>query len=524
MSTQDHVHQTAGATPAAKGLMRRRQPRLGSLLAAALLAGTALGGYALAERSPAQAGETTPAQTGPLQAAPAHANAAALPDFSDLVSRVKPAVVSITTRLQASAADDEGPMPSPFSMAPNGMTPDGMPAHRHMIEARGSGFIVSPDGIIVTNNHVVHEAKSVTVTLSDGSELPAEVVGRDARTDLAVLRVKAEHPLPYVTLGDSSAVKPGQWVIAMGNPFGLGGSVTAGIVSAKGRDIGAGPYDNFIQVDAPINQGNSGGPLFTQDGTVVGVNTAILSPSGGSIGIGFAIPANLVKTVVADIETTGHVTRGYLGVAAQPVAPALRAALALPADQGGDKGALIASVEPRSPAAKAGLKPGDVITAVDGETVADPRDLAREIAALKPGANAKIALIRNGAPAAETVTIAAQPDSETADRASPPGAETPRVGLALQPLSPELSDQLGLPAESKGAVVAAVEPGSPAEAAGIEAGDVVVGVGTAAVDGPAAAVAAIRTAAHEHHAVALRILRHGNAAFVAIDLDKTHTG
>ncbi len=518
MSTQEHSHQTEAA-PAAKGLMRRRKARSGSFLAAALLAGTALGGYALAERSPAQAGETAPTQT-----VPAPATQAALPDFSALVSRVKPAVVSITTRLQASETDDEGPMPSPFPMAPNGMTPDGMPAHRHLIEARGSGFIVSPDGLIVTNNHVVHEAKSVMVTLSDGSELPAKVIGRDQRTDLAVLRVTADHPLPYVTLGDSSAVKPGQWVIAMGNPFGLGGSVTAGIVSAKGRDIGAGPYDNFIQVDAPINQGNSGGPLFTQDGTVVGVNTAILSPSGGSIGIGFAIPANLVKTVVADIETSGHVTRGYLGVAAQPVAPALRAALALPASQGSGQGALIASVAPRSPAAKAGLEPGDVITAVDGQAVADPRDLAREIAALKPGAEAKITLIRNGAPATETVTIATQSDDETADRGSAAGAETPRVGLALQALSPELRDQLDLPAESKGAVVAAVEPGSPAEAAGIAPGDVVVGVGTASIDGPDAAVSAIRKAAHAHHAVALRILRHGNAAFVAIDLDKTHAG
>jgi serine protease Do len=310
----------------------------------------------------------------------------------------------------------------------------------------------------------------------------------------------------------------------MGNPFGLGGSVTAGIVSAKGRDIGAGPYDNFIQVDAPINRGNSGGPLFTQDGTVVGINTAILSPSGGSIGIGFAIPANLVKTVVADIETSGHVTRGYLGVAAQPVAAALRTALDLPSGQGGDNGALIASVEPHSPAAKAGLQPGDVITAVDGQAVADPRDLAREVAVLKPGADARITVIRNGAPVTETVSIAAQPESETADRGSATGAETPRVGLALQPLSPELRDQLDLPAGSTGAVVAAVEPGSPAETAGIEPGDVVVGVGTAAVDGPEAAVSAIRKSAHEHHAVALRILRHGSAAFVAIDLGKTDKG
>ncbi len=509
MSTREEFH--ANEATGRKGLGFRRTRRAQSLIAAALLAGTALGGYALIERSPARAGE--------VAAAPAPAAASqALPDFSDLASRVKPAVVSITTRLEARETDDEGPAPGPFPI------PGGMKAHPHLIEARGSGFIISPDGVIVTNNHVVHEAKSVMVTLSDGSELPAKVIGRDQRTDLAVLRVTADHSLPYVKLGDSGAVKPGQWVIAMGNPFGLGGSVTAGIVSAKGRDIGEGPYDNFIQVDAPINQGNSGGPLFSQDGTVIGVNTAILSPSGGSVGIGFAIPSNLVKTVVADIETTGHVTRGYLGVAAQPVAPALRAALALPTGEGAAKGALVANVEPHSPAAQAGIAPGDVITAVDGKTLADPRDLARAIAALKPGAEARIALIRNGAPMSETVTIAAQPDEQTADRGAASGAETPRVGLALQPISPELRDQLDLPAGSKGAVVAAVEPGSPAEAAGIEPGDVVIGVGAKTVDGPEAAVSAIRSSAHEHHAVALRILRNGNAAFVAIDLDKSKEG
>ena len=478
-------------------------------LALALLSGTALAGYG--------AGHGVFAGEAIAPAAPT----ARVPDFAAVVARVKPAVVSITTHLQVSEAAQEGPVPFPFAV-PNQGEPDA--AGPRMTEARGSGFIIDANGTIVTNNHVVKNAKSVTVTLSDGTELKARVLGRDPRTDLAVLKIDPPHSLSYVALGDSDKAQPGQWVIAMGNPFGLGGSVTAGIVSAKGRDIGAGPYDNFIQVDAPINQGNSGGPLFTQDGTVVGVNTAILSPSGGSIGIGFAIPANLVKTVVADIETSGHVTRGYLGVAAQPVAAALRAALALPAGQSGDKGALVANVEPRSPAAKAGLQPGDVITAVDGQAVADPRDLAREIAALKPGADAKITLIRNGAPATETVTIAAQTDGETADRGGAAGAETPRVGLALQPLSPELRDQLDLPAESKGAVVAAVEPGSPAEAAGIEPGDVVVGVGTTAIDGPDAAVSAIRKSAHEHHAVALRILRHGNAAFVAIDLDKPHAG
>ncbi len=217
-----------------------------------------------------------------------------LPDFTDLVTQVKPAVVSITTRLEAdpSADEDQPQMPMPFRQFPFGGMGPQMGPQTHAVEARGSGFIVDANGTIVTNNHVVKNAKTVSVTLDDGTKLPAKVIGRDARTDIAVLKVDAKTQLPYIQLGNSANVKPGQWVVAMGNPFGLGGSVTAGIVSASGRDIGAGPYDQFIQIDAPINQGNSGGPLFTQDGKVIGMNTAILSPSGGSIGIGFAIPSD----------------------------------------------------------------------------------------------------------------------------------------------------------------------------------------------------------------------------------------
>jgi len=512
MSIREPVEPVAHpALPPRPNLRPRHAAGAKGLLASLLLAGTMLGGYAAIARGHAASEASTAAAS---TAAPA--THAVMADFSEIVSRVKPAVVSITSKLKASAVDDEGPapMPMPFGMGPN----DAAPPHPQMIEARGSGFIVDPNGIIVTNNHVVKDAKSVMVTLDDGTELPATVIGRDARTDLAVLKVKADHPLPAVTLGDSHALKPGQWVIAMGNPFGLGGTVTAGIVSAKGRDIGAGPYDNFIQVDAPINQGNSGGPLFTQDGKVVGVNTAILSPSGGSIGIGFAIPSNLVKTVIADIETSGHVTRGYLGVAAQPVAPDIEAALDLPTGKGGAKGALVANVEPHSPAALAGIEPGDVITAVNGNAVADPRDLAREIAGLKPGATAHVSVLRNGASQDETVTIAALPDEPGAAHAGAAAAGQEHLGLALQPLSPEARAQLGVPEGSHGAVIAAVEPGSPAEQAGLEPGDVVIGVGTAPVDNPEEAVKLIKKSAHAHHAVALRILRHGTAAYVAVDL------
>ena len=342
----------------------------------------ALGGFAAghagwAADAPIQGAAPTNTGTPITPAAPS----APMADFANLVSRVTPAVVSITSQLRVSQAADEGMSPNQFPGGmPFGMTgPNGMQMQRpRAIEARGSGFIIDANGTIVTNNHVVKDATKVSVTLSDGTELPAKVVGRDPRTDLAVLKIDAGHKLDYIKLGDSANVRPGQWVVAMGNPFGLGGTVTAGIVSARGRDIGEGPYDNFIQIDAPINQGNSGGPLFTQDGNVVGVNTAILSPSGGSIGIGFAIPSDTVRTVVAQLESSGHVTRGYLGVEAQPIAPAMSAALHLPKQDSGVHGALVASVQPDSPAAHAGLQPGDVIEQVDGHRVDNPTRSRRQ--------------------------------------------------------------------------------------------------------------------------------------------------
>ena len=349
----------------------------------------------------------------------------ALPDFTDLVTQVKPAVVSITTRMQVGpAADEDQPqMPMPFRQFPFGGMGPQMGPQTHAVEARGSGFIVDANGTIVTNNHVVKNAKTVSVTLDDGTKVPAKVIGHDARTDIAVLKVDAHRQLPYIQLGNSANVKPGQWVVAMGNPFGLGGSVTAGIVSASGRDIGAGPYDQFIQIDAPINQGNSGGPLFTQDGKVIGMNTAILSPSGGSIGIGFAIPSDMIRTVVAQLEKTGQVTRGYIGVEAQQVSDTMAKALHL----GADSGALIAGVQPDAPAAHAGLEPGDVITAVNGQTVKNPRDLAVDIASVQPGDEAKLQVLHDGETKTVTVKVGQLPNEQVAsnDEAQSRGADRP---------------------------------------------------------------------------------------------------
>jgi serine protease Do len=469
-----------------------------TLLLAALLGGTILSGAA---------GITAVRADQPITPAPI---TQALPDFADLVARVKPAVVSITTQIRAEAAADMEGTPTPFGRT--------RPNQPHGVEARGSGFLVGADGIVVTNNHVVENARSVSVTLDDGTQLSARVLGRDARTDLAVLKVEAGRKLPYLELGDSAHVRPGQWVVAVGNPFGLGGTVTAGIVSALGRDIGSGPYDDFLQIDAPINQGNSGGPLFTQDGRVVGVNTAILSPTGGSVGIGFAIPADTVRSVVAQLQNGGRVTRGYIGVGTQPVTDAIAAAMQLPrAEKPGDvNGALIASVEPDSPAAKAGIQPGDVIRAVNGSKIGTPRDLALKVAAVKPGDKAHLDIVRDGTAKTLAVDVGTIPNERTADRGDAGGE--PGIGVGLAALSPDLRNQLDLPASAKGAIVAQVQPGSPAQRAGIREGDLIVGVGNRATNSVDEVTAAIRGASRDRQAVALRILRDGRTGYVAVDL------
>jgi len=489
-------------------LTSRRASRL--VLISALLAGTVLGGYGIGERAVAQTGAETATQAKPGAIQPSTPTQP-LADFVGLVRQVKPAVVSITTKMRPEREmQPQLPFPFPFAL-PQQNAP-------RVVEARGSGFIIDPDGTIVTNNHVVKNAQSVSVTLDDGTVLPARIIGRDPRTDIAVLRVKAGRRLPFINLGDSSAVEPGEWVVAVGNPFGLGGTVTAGIVSARGRDIGEGPYDSFIQIDAPINQGNSGGPLFTQDGKVVGVNTAILSPSGGSIGIGFAIPSNTVKTVVAQLEKTGHVTRGYLGVAAQVVTPAMASALNLPKDLSPDKeGALVASVEQDGPAAKAGVQPGDVIQSVGGKPVGNPHDLAIDVADIAPGTQVQVVLLRDGKPRTLSVTIGTQPGNQVA--AGGQGQGNPSIGVTLAVLTPELRQQLGLPGQLRGAVISEVAPGSAAETAGLQSGDVIVGVGDQPVASPREAASAIRGALRDGHSVALRIVRDGQQAFVAVSPD-----
>jgi serine protease Do len=483
-------------------------------LAAALLAATAMTGAGLWQAVPAFA--QTSERTAPIDVGrPA---AQALPGFADLVQKVTPAVVTISSTVQETADDDDSGA-SPFRRG----SPQerefgqlfGMPQRgpAQLVHALGSGFIIDTDGRIVTNNHVVKGATDIQVTLADGRKLPAKVIGVDPKTDLAVLQVKSSTPLPHLALGDSNAARVGDWVVAVGNPFGLGGTVTAGILSARGRQIGQGPYDDFLQIDAPINRGNSGGPLFAQDGTVIGVNTAIFSPSGGSVGIGFAIPSSEVKEVISQLETTGRVERGWLGVSAQAVSPAMATALHL----SGQNGALVAEVEKDSPAANAGVQPGDVITQVGNQAVKDPRNLAQIVASIHSGTASNVTVRRDGQDKTLPVTVAALQDQDSGQKVASNGERGAKLGLALAPLDDQARDQLNLSADQKGVVIASVRPNSPAQAAGLQAGDVLEMVGSQAVTNPRQAVGALRDAtAKPGAAVALRLLRDGHQAFVAL--------
>ena len=332
--------------------------------------------------------------------------------FADIVEKVKPAVISVRVKSEAGpqlSSDRELPFPKGSPMEQFfrrfGM-PDGVPnapRGRNFVSGQGSGFLISADGYAVTNNHVVENASTVEVAFDDGKTYSAKVIGADPRTDLALIKIDGGN-FPHVRLADK-APRVGDWVLAVGNPFGLGGTVTAGIVSARGRDIGAGPYDDFLQIDAPVNKGNSGGPTFNTDGSVIGVNTAIYSPSGGSVGIAFAIPAETVKTVVAQLKDKGKVARGWIGVQIQPVTKEIADSLGLK----NNEGALVAEPQKDSPAVKAGIEAGDVIVSVDGERVKDARDLSRKIGSLAPGSTIKLGMLRQGSEKTVSLTLGELP-------------------------------------------------------------------------------------------------------------------
>jgi len=389
-------------------------------------------------------------------------------------------------------------------------------------QAVGTGFIIDEKGWIVTNYHVAGKADEITVTLADGRKLPAKLMGGDEKTDLALLKVESSKPLPYVTFGDATKVRVGQPVMAVGNPFGLGGTVTTGIVSARGRDIQSGPFDDYIQTDAAINRGNSGGPLFDMDGKVIGINTAIFSPSGGSVGLGFAIPSSLAEGVVAQLKVNGKVERGLLGVQIQPMNEELAKRLSFD----GDKGALVAQVTPDSAAMAAGIKSGDVIKSVDGKDVETIKDLTRMISSMKPGTSAKIGLWRDGKDVTVIAKIggdqkdAAKVIKGSADKAdgkqADKKAEPLSYGVSLAPLSKEAREGMKLDDSVKGALIASVEAGSPADDMGLKAGDILQQVGKEAVDSPQMAADKLKEAKATGKPVLMKVYREGMTRFVAI--------
>jgi serine protease Do len=446
--------------------------------------------------------------------------------FADIVEKVKPAVISVRVKVDATAKmtsmngnDDASPMQpgAPLEkffeqFGGRGM-PKGFPQGKRAVTGEGSGFFISADGYAVTNNHVVDHAKTVQITMDDGSVYDAKVVGSDSKTDLALIKVDANKSFPFVKFADRDP-RVGDWVVAVGNPFGLGGTVTAGIVSARGRDIGSGPYDDYIQIDAPINKGNSGGPAFNMDGEVIGVNTAIFSPTGGSVGIGFDIPAATAKMVVAQLKEHGRIDRAWLGVQIQPVTAEIADSLGLKKAEG----AIVAQPQPDSPASKAGIVAGDVITEMDGASIKDSRELARKVGMMAPGAKIKVTLVRKGEIKTLALTLDKMPNekqakAETSDDMST--GDSPRLGLNLAPAK----DVAG--SGDQGVAVVGVDPNGPAAERGIKTGDVILEVGGKTVANTAEvrkALSDARTAGK--NTVLLRVKTAEAMRFVALPIKK----
>ena len=489
----------------------RRNTILASVAVAALGVAGVLGGNAFTPTHPAYAAAVSTADL------PQNA-----PSFAPLIDRVKASVVSVKVKIAAEDGEAEGVSSSQGQM-------DNLPPEiqkffkqfgghaqwrRHaaragipMMMGEGSGFFVSADGYIVTNNHVVQKAKTVTVTTQDGKTLDAKVVGTDPKTDLALIKVNEAGDYPFVAFSKEQP-RIGDWVVAIGNPYGLGGTVTAGIISAEGRDIGDGPYDRFLQIDAPINRGNSGGPTFNMKGEVVGVNTAIYSPSGGSVGIGFAIPATTVDSVIGALEHGGVVPRGYLGVNIQPVTPEMAESMGMKTD----KGAIVAEAMPGTPAAEAGIKAGDVITKLNGQVVDDASDLTRRVGSFKPSDKVELTYMRDGAEKTAQVTLA---DQKNATVAKADGSQTQKeqgaLGIQIAPAKDG----------DKGVAIVGVDPNGTAAEQGLAAGDIILDVAGKPVSSPADVKAGIASAKSQgKKAVMMRIQTADGARFVAVPFPK----
>ena len=470
-----------------------------------------------------------PAPVVPVRGAPE--------SFADLAQQLLPTVVNVATTQTLKRPAENVPPPkvpegSPLDQFFKDFLDKGKNAPRR-VTSLGSGFIIDPSGLIITNNHVIEGSDQITVTLNNGEALPAKVVGRDAKTDLALLKVKPKAPLPATKFGDSDKARIGEWVVAIGNPFGLGSSVTAGIISARNRDINAGPYDDFIQTDAPINRGNSGGPLFNMQGEVIGVNSAIYSPSGGSVGIAFAIPSAMVKDVIGKLKAYGTVQRGWLGVRIQEVTADIAQSLGLKSAGG----ALVANVTPNGPAAKAGIINGDLVLSFDGKMVADSRTLPRLVADAQIGKAVSIEIYRKGAHKTMQITpgrlqeVAQKSDGGDSDatdsgdmKPQPSKAQMPRfpqsrLGIAMSQITPQLRNHYHLDKDVQGVLVTDVDDDGPAGMQNIEAGDVIVEVAQDAVKTPAEVAAKLDAAVKSARSMVLLLVsRDGDFSYIAVNL------
>jgi serine protease Do len=483
------------------------------LAVAVLLAGP--GGFSRAMPGTNAMAIDAAASSSRMSLAASPTDAAQVPQsFADLATKVKPAVISVRVKIDKIVDSDQNGAPNPsepgspfyrfFRDFPNG------PKGREIITGVGSGFFISADGYAVTNDHVVDHSKSVKVTTDDGSVYTAKVVGADPKTDLALIKVDANKTFSFVKFA-SRLPRVGDWVVAVGNPFGLGGTVTAGIVSARGRAIDANPYDDYMQIDAPINKGNSGGPTFDVNGNVVGVNTAIYSPSGGSVGIGFDIPATVAEPVIAQLKNTGTVTRGEMGVMVQPVTADIADSLGMKTAEG----ALVDKTQEGTPAAKAGIEAGDVIRSVNGTTVKSSADLARKIAAFAPGSNVTVEVLRKGEQKTLTLTLGKmsnQSQTRTASESESSSAPLAQLGLAV---ASARASGMG----ENGVVVTAVDPDRPAGEDGIKPGDVIHYVDGKAVSNAADVRGAVRQAKSEgKHAVLLNVKTSKGIRFFALPI------
>ena len=476
----------------------------------------------------AQVAQNAPAALAPAPGAPM--------SFADLAARLQPAVVNISTKQRVpvrSQATD--PFEEFFRRFGGPALPEGQQGGPRTREtgSLGSGFIISPDGYIVTNNHLIQgvggqgTVDTVTVTLTNRREYTARIIGRDAPSDLALLKIDGSN-LPYVNWGDSTRARVGDWVVAIGNPYGLGGTVTAGIISALHRGItGVGAYDRYIQTDASINMGNSGGPMFDLNGNVIGVNSALISPTGASVGIGLAIPAELAKPVIDSLRRGQRPQRGYLGVGLQPLEESVAGALGLPKDSG----EIVRSVQPNEPAARAGIQQGDVIISVNGQPVTPQQTVSFLIANTPVGSRVPLVIIRDGRRQTVAVTVGQRPTEEQlaqqlgTDDGAAPGGTTPlppqqALGLSLQTLTPQLGSAAGLPGDARGVIITAVDPASDAAEEGLQRGDLIVSVNRQPVATPAEVLAAVEAARRAGRTSVLLLVKRGRGpeAFVGVEI------